>query len=791
MINKNILRYSLMAAVITLTGCGSSAEKEKQYLEKAQASFKVQNYDKTRVELKNVLQINPKNTDALYLMAQLAEKDQDWKKMFGLLSALVVDKPDFLEAQIKLGKLFLFGGEPDKALEKSALVLAKNADNKEALVLKAAVLLQKNDKTSAQAIVTKVLSLNPGDLEATFLLAKLYSESKQYDEALKVIDAALTAHPDEINLALMKMQVLMTAGKGNVADNMVSDLLTRFSDQNALHYSMAKYYVVAKQLDKAEQVLRDLIAKKPAETEPKLALIEYFLSQKGEARAEESLLGFSKANPTNHEFSFALVSLYKEKPEKAIPVLNHIISNDIAGADGLKAKNMLAKFMLKQGDKAKAEQLIDEVIKVDAHNADALMMRSTLSVDTGKYESAIGDLRTVLRDQPESEKANILSARTHLKSGYLDLAQESLKNSLAINPGNIDVRKDLARMLAMKKDETAAISLLEDLGQAKQQNAEVLAMLVDLYARKTEWAKAEETAKSIAKVDNSGLAAFKLAQLYVAQKKLPAAVDAYNEALKLNPLGLDILAGLSNVYLSMGEAGKATGLLDKLLAEHPANSGLLNLQGVLYQNQKRFSDAERVFSTVISLAKTEEVGYRNLAAVYIVQNQFDQALKVYQQGLVALPQNVNLMQAVAMLYEKTAKPDAAIETYTAILKIKPDNKAAMNNLAAITAETTTDPKRLSDVLTIVKSFKDYKDPVFLDTFGWLSYLNGQLDDAVSALEKVVKLEPDFPEFSYHLAMAYAAKGRNEEAKLALQKALSKNSHAPWVDKATIKLKELS
>ncbi|NOT83735.1 MAG: tetratricopeptide repeat protein, partial [Methylococcaceae bacterium] len=732
----------------------------------------------------------PKNTDALYLMAQLAEKDQDWRKMFGLLSGLVAEKPDFIEAQLKLGKLFLFGGDFDKALEKSTAILSKLPDNKDALILQAAVLSQKNDQPAAQAIVTKVLLNNPGDLDATFVLAKLQSQAKHYDEALKVLDAALVVHPDEISLALMKMQILLAGGKSTVAEGIVVDLLKRFPEQNALHYSMAKYYVLAKQLDKAEQVLRDLIAKKPTETEPKLALIEYFLSQKAESKAEQSLLAFIKANPSNYDFSFALVTLYKERPEQAIPLLNRIMADDQQGSNSLKAKNMLAKFMLKQGDKVKAEQLIDEVIKQDAHNADALMMRSTLLVDTGKYEAAIGDLRTVLRDQPESEKAYILSARTHIKSGYLDLAQESLKNSLSINPTNIDVRKDLAKMLAMKKDEAGAISLLEELGASKQQNAEVLAMLVDLYARKGEWAKAEAAAQSIAKVENSGLSSFKLAQLYAAQKKFPAAIDAYNQALKLKPLALDILAGLSNTYLMMGEAGKATALLHKLLAEHPDNVGLLNLQGLLYQNQKQFGEAEQVFTKVIDLAKTKEVGYVNLAAVYMLQNQFEQALKTYQQGLAALPQDMNLMQNIAMLYEKMAKPDAAIEAYAAILKIKPDNSTAANNLAAVTAEVTNDPKRLRAALNFVTAFKDTKNPAFLDTYGWLSYLNGQLDDAVSALEKVVKLEPEFAEFNYHLAMAYAAKGRHEEAKVALQKALSKNVQAPWVDKAKVKWTEL-
>ncbi|MEQ1636042.1 MAG: tetratricopeptide repeat protein [Methylococcales bacterium] len=792
MTHSRIPYYGLFLAILTLGGCGSSAEKEQHYLQKAQASFKEQNYDKTRVEIKNVLQINPKNTDALYLMAQLAEKEKDWRKMFDILSKVVVEKPDFIEAQILLGKIFLAGGEQDKALEKVSLGLAKNPDDKDALMLKALVLLKKDDKPSAQAIAGKILSLSPGDIEATYLLVKLLSESKQHDEILKLIDAALAVHPEELNLALIKMQALVSVGKRPVADSMVADLLKRFPEQNSLYYSMAKYYVGTQQVGLAEQVLNKLITNKPAETEPKLKLVEFFLNQKNEPKAEQTLLDYIKANPNNYEFHFALVSYYlhKQKNAQAIPLLNQIASQDGEGASSLKAKNFLAQLMLQQGDKTKAEQIVEEVIKIDAHNADALMMRSTFSLDKGKYEAAIGDLRTVLRDHPQSEKANILAAKTHLKSGYLDLAQESLKNSLSINPANLDVRKDLARILAMKKDETGAISLLEDMGQSKQQNDEVLSILVDLYARKGEWEKAEETAKAIAKVNNSGLSPFKLAQLYSAQKKFPAAIDAYHEALKLKPLGLDILSGLTNTYLAMGEANKAIALLDKTLAVQSNDINLLNLKGFVYLNQKNFANAEQIYTKIIDLFKKEEIGYRNLAAAYIAQNKLDQALKIYQQGLAVLPQNINLMQSMTKLYQKMAKPEEAIALYDQLLKINPDNKLNLNNFAALTAETSSDPKRLSEAFELIKAFKDAKEPTFLDTYGWLSYLNGQLDDAVSSLEKVVQLQPEFAEFNYHLGMAYAAKGRNEEAKKALQKALSKNAQAVWIDKAKAKLQEL-
>lgn len=786
------LRNGLFAVVIMalVMSCGGSKDREQQYLEKAKKYVQEENQEKARVELKNVLQINPKNIEAIYLMAQLAEKDRDWPKMYAYLMSAVAEKPDYLDAQVKLGGLFLLSGEIDKASEKVEFVLSKETGNTKAMILKAAIFLRKSEPSQAEDLLQKVLASEPGNLDATYLLTKLYDDTKEYSKALKILEASLVSHPDELNLALMKVQLLVMLNQPSQAEALALGLLKRFPENEALYYSTAKHYVMAHKPDKAERVLQDLIAKKPSAAEPKLAFVNYLISQKNEAKAEQVLLEFVKDNPDNYDLSFALVQLYKNKPEQAIKILNQIIEADRQGPNASRAKIILAAYAESRGDKTQALQLVEQVIADDPHNADALMLHSSLLVDQGHYDAAIADLRTVLRDQPNSEKALMLSARTHLKSGYFDLAQESLENVLTLNPANINVRKDLARMLVRKKEPERAISLLEGDGNAKRKNAEVLAMLVDLHLMNKAWDKAEEAAKSIDSVDMKGLSHYKLAQVYAAQQKYPLALSAYHEVLRLNPLNIESLAGLTDTYLAMGEPGKAGSELDKLLAANPENLDLLNLRGFLYKSQKQFPEAEQVFSRLIKLKKDAESGYRNLGLVFILQNRLDKALSVYQQGLTVMPENINLLLGLAELYEKTSKIDAAIDVYTKVLKIAPNNMVAANNLAAMIANSTEDPKRLKEAYELVKIFKDSKEPALIDTYGWLSFLNGQTDLAIKALERVIEINPDFAEFNYHLGMAYAAKDRNEEAKLALKKALANPAEFPGKAKAIAKLAAL-
>ena len=54
----------LLAVSIALPGCGGKEERQAKYMEKGKAYMAQADYDKARIEFKNVLQIDPNNDDA-------------------------------------------------------------------------------------------------------------------------------------------------------------------------------------------------------------------------------------------------------------------------------------------------------------------------------------------------------------------------------------------------------------------------------------------------------------------------------------------------------------------------------------------------------------------------------------------------------------------------------------------------------------------------------------------------------------------------------------------------------
>ena len=67
---------------LLLLACGGAEERKAKYLASGKALMEQADYSKARLELRNVLKIDPKDVGALYLLGQLEEKQQNWRKAY-------------------------------------------------------------------------------------------------------------------------------------------------------------------------------------------------------------------------------------------------------------------------------------------------------------------------------------------------------------------------------------------------------------------------------------------------------------------------------------------------------------------------------------------------------------------------------------------------------------------------------------------------------------------------------------------------------------------------------------
>ena len=79
-----------LLAFTWLAGCGDAEEQKAKYLERGKTYFAEENFEKARVEFKNVLQIDPKDVEARYMLARIQEQKQNFRAAFKNYARVII-----------------------------------------------------------------------------------------------------------------------------------------------------------------------------------------------------------------------------------------------------------------------------------------------------------------------------------------------------------------------------------------------------------------------------------------------------------------------------------------------------------------------------------------------------------------------------------------------------------------------------------------------------------------------------------------------------------------------------
>lgn len=123
--------------------------------------------------------------------------------------------------------------------------------------------------------------------------------------------------------------------------------------------------------------------------------------------------------------------------------------------------------------------------------------------------------------------------------------------------------------------------------------------------------------------------------------------------------------------------------------------------------------------------------------------------------------NADLLLSIADMWLAQKKASKAIDAYKKIVKIKPNDVVALNNLAILLGE---EPDGTNEALSYIDQAIRIagKQPLLLDTKAAILMLANRLDEAIPILEIAASATND-PRVVFHLYQALLKAGRDEEA----------------------------
>ena len=771
---KDVRRALLAACFIGLVACSSPEEKANKYYEKGLALMEQGDLLKARIELQIALQIRPDLTAAWFALAQIAEQQGDWEKLFGLLNKVVDHDPKHLETQIKLGRMLLAAGRLDKALAASDLTLAMAPNNAEVLGLRAGVLYKLDDKTGAVAQANAALAISPSNIDALVVLATERLAANDGPKAIEYLDRGLRVNDKNIALQLIKVQALESMAQTESSEAIFRKLIALYPETRALRHTLAQFYLLHGRADAAEAEYRAIAAENPNDVQARLDVVRFIASVKGQDAALEHLQQMIGEDASNNELSFALVTMQQERGDQvaAERVLRSIIARSGDTPDAVKAKGLLAGMLLLNGDKSAAQRLIDEVLVGDQRNEQGLLLKAGLAIDARQFDQAIADLRTILRDSPNSPRALLMLAKAHELTGAVELAQENYLKAYEAGKPALQFGMAYAEFLLQRGQLARAEVVASEVLQAHANHVPAMRILAQARINQGNWSGAQAVADDMQALPGQEQAAEQIrGTLFAARKDYSESIAAFRRAYDAAPADAQPMVALVRSYLLAGKANEAVDFLRSVIQASPDNARAFLLLGELHAESKDDAAAIQAFQQVIGLQPQQASGYVNLANLHMRADRVAEAEQIIERGLAKAPGDFELLLARASIFEVSGRFVEAIKAYEALHKDHPGSDVAVNNLASLLSEHGTEQANWVRAYELAQRFKRSDVPYFKDTLGWASYRLGKVEEGLVLIEDAARQLPEQPVFRYHLGMSYAALNRKQQAREELQRAL--------------------
>jgi tetratricopeptide (TPR) repeat protein len=797
-VRRIVTALTVIALLMGLSACGGPEEKKARFYAKAKELYAKGEYVKARLDAKNAIQIDPNYAEAYELLGQVEQKEGNLKGAFGAFSKAVDLNPELFGAQVELGKLLLLSGAPDKALEKAQAVLAKEAGNSEALMLRGSVLMVQKKPQEAAAIFDGLLKKGEKKPETYLVLATALSQSGENSRAEKAFTDGIAAHPNFAPLHLGLAQFYAGLKQPSKAESELKRVIELEPDKPLHKFNLANFMWGEGRQAAAIDLISATVAADPAGENSCEMAARFYISKNQLNEAAKILEKGIEKIPASFRLRILLADVYlnQNNPAKALARLDECLglSKDPGDPGIIQAKTALARVHLMLRQTAKAEAYVGQVLEANPKSVEGHLVKGDIYLLKGDGQNAVAQFRTVVVEQPQFIPGYVRLAGAHALNREFDLAVQTLQNGLKFDPRSKEALQTLARVYAAKKDMPAAEEQLRRIIDIDPADLPARANLGDFLVATKKTAPAEEAYRAIIqRAPQSPLGYLKLSRLYRGQNKPKEGLAQLEQGYRSNQVSAELLTELIQAQLQQKQHGAAVALCTKRIADNPRDVFAYNLLGWVYTDLKNYQEAEAALKKAIELQPLWPAPHTNLAKLYLIQGRKAEAIEKLQAAIATNPKDASGCLSLALLHERDQDYAAAMQVYERALKENPGFWFAANNLAFLIAETTPSKTGLERAKLLVEEALKMRpnEAALLDTLGWVYFRMGDIPQARGLIEQAISASPEEAVLNYHLGAVLVNLGQREEAREKLEKALAGESDYPGRAEAARLLKELS
>ena len=341
----------------------------------------------------------------------------------------------------------------------------------------------------------------------------------------------------------------------------------------------------------------------------------------------------------------------------------------------------------------------------------------------GQVDQAMTLYQQVVETDPAHAGAIHLLGVALSQKGQFDLAVQFIQNAIVLNAGVPEFHLNLGNALM-------------GLGQAERAVA-AYGRAVALNAQLPE-------------------AWFGLANGRAQLNRADEAVSAYQQAIALRPDFAEALLNMGVQLLALRRLDEAVAALAQAGNLRPHDPQPRWSMGQALEMAGYSDEAATLYASLVELGACPvsllfQAGNR-LAAL----RHHDQAVKSYQTALHQVPGEVVLWTNMANSLRDLGRLDEAKAAYAQALNLAPNDSGILSNLGTVVKDLGDLPKALP---LLYRAVELGGDVAAHSNLGHALYLQGNLDGAAQAFRDGLRLAPEDPDATFHLAVVELKTGR--------------------------------
>ena len=252
------------------------------------------------------------------------------------------------------------------------------------------------------------------------------------------------------------------------------------------------------------------------------------------------------------------------------------------------------------------------------------------------------------------------------------------------------------------------------------------------------------------------------------------ALKEYIRARKIDKESTSLKLRLAVQYIKLDNNDKAIKLLDELKQDKGVSLDAYLLLILLYSSKGQDEMANKEYESMLSGLYEEKPDNlkiaESLAWFKMQKEDFDAALKIYENILKLDPKYTDAYFWMGYLYEEKGERAKAIDFWKKVLELNPEHADALNSLGYIYAEEGVN---LDEAEVLVKKALQITpdSAAYLDSLGWVYFKMQKFNIAKEYIEKAASLLKD-PVILDHLGDIYYKLGEMLKAKEVWNDALN-------------------